>query len=121
MVDQQDARGEGIGLGHSLAADDPAVQRLEGFHELLIGIRSAMQRPAFAEQAPSAVVFGRDFEANGAGGFLRHRHARRRDPDARQRTAESRRSQRLARASRSPPFPISSSSNRPVQSDAGGP
>ena len=55
------------------------------------------QRPAFAEQAPAAVVLGGDFQADRGGGFLRHRHARRRDPHARQRTAEAGILQRLAR------------------------
>ena len=97
MVDQEDARGEGVGLGQPFAADDPAAQRLEGLHELLIGVGGAIERPAFAEQAPPAVVLGRDFETDGAGGFLRHGHARRRDPHARQRTAEAGVLQRLAR------------------------
>ncbi len=70
---------------------------VEGLHELLIGVGGAIERPACAEQAPPAVVLGRDLETNGAGGLLRHRHARGRDPHARQRTAETGILQRLAR------------------------
>src|SRR5258708_17368473 len=88
MVDQQDARGEGVGVRKLRAAADPAAQRLEGFHELLIGIRRTLKRPAFAEQTPSAVVLGGDFEADRACGLFGNWYARWRDPDPRQRTAQ---------------------------------
>jgi len=62
MMDQQDPRGEGIGLGERLAAPDRSAQRLEGFHEFQVGVGSALQRPALAEQAAAAVVLGGDFD-----------------------------------------------------------
>ena len=51
MVDQEDPRGEGIGITELPAAIDPATQRLEGLHEFEIGIGGAIKRPARAEQA----------------------------------------------------------------------
>src|ERR1700692_501010 len=98
MVDQQDARGEGVGLGELLAAADPTAQRLEGFHEFLISIRGAVERPAFAEQTPATIILGGNFQADRACGLFGNRYARWRDPHARERTAEARVLQRIARS-----------------------
>src|SRR5882724_1447926 len=46
MVDHKDSGGEGLGIRQPLAATDPTSQRLEGFHEFLIGICGALERPA---------------------------------------------------------------------------
>ena len=73
-------------------------QRLERFHEFQIGIRGALERPTRAEQSPSAVVFGGDFQPDRAGRFLRDRHARWRHPYARQRATKTGIFKRLARS-----------------------
>src|SRR5256885_7434019 len=52
LVDQQDARGKGFDVGE-LVARHPASQRLKALHEAAIGLRGALERPAFAEQPPS--------------------------------------------------------------------
>src|SRR6476646_8662202 len=51
MVDQKDSRRESLRVGERGAASDPAVQRLEGLHEFLVGVGGAVKRPALAEQA----------------------------------------------------------------------
>src|SRR6266567_9034820 len=73
IVDQQDPRGEGVGVRERFAAADPASQRLKRFHEFQIGTRGAMQRPALAEQTPAAVILGGDFQTDRGGRFLRDR------------------------------------------------
>ena len=90
------------------------MKRFEGFPERLIGVGGAIERPASAEQAQSAVVFGRDFKTESAGGFLRNRHARRRHPHPGSGLPKPAFFSASRAASRSPPLPISSSSNRPV-------
>src|SRR5258708_17885779 len=97
MMDQQNPRGESVGVRKRLAAADPAAQRLKGFHELLVGIRGAIERPALAEQTPAGLVLGGNFETDRARGFLRDRRARRCYPHARQRTAKPGILQRLTR------------------------
>ena len=47
MVDQQDPRGEGVDIRQPFAAADPAPQRLEGFHELQIGVGGAIAAASF--------------------------------------------------------------------------
>ena len=97
MMDQQDSGGEGIGLGERVGTLAPGAQRRKRSHELLVGAGSAVERPALPQQPPAAVVLGRDLQPDRAGGLLRDRHTRRRDPDARQRAAEAGILQRLAR------------------------
>src|SRR5260370_26425868 len=97
MMNQQDARGEGLAVRERLAAADPAAQRLKGFHELLIGIRGAIERPALAEQTPAGLVLGGNFETERGCCFLRDRRARRCYPHARQRAAKAGILQRLTR------------------------
>src|SRR5258707_11174138 len=96
-MDQQDARGKTVGVRQGFAVVDPAAQWLKRLHELEIGIRGAIERPAFAEQPPPAVVLGRDFEPDCARGLLRHWNTRWRDPYPGQRAAEACVLQRLAR------------------------
>ena len=52
IMDQQNPRGEGVGVRQPLAPADPAAQRLEGFHEFQIGVGGAIERPALAQQPP---------------------------------------------------------------------
>ncbi|OIQ66408.1 hypothetical protein GALL_520220 [mine drainage metagenome] len=96
-MDQQNPRGERIQLRQPRTPADPAPQRFESFHEFQIGVRGAIERPAFAKQAPAAVVLGGYFEPDRRCCLFRNRDARRRDPHAGQRTAEPGIFQRLAR------------------------
>src|SRR5258706_3588436 len=97
VVDQQDPRGERVGVRKPLAPADPAPQRLKRFHELQVSVRGAIERPALTEQAPAAVVLGGNLQTDRARSLFRNRHAGRRDPYARQRAAETRILQRLSR------------------------
>src|SRR5712691_6921866 len=59
--------------------------------------RGAIERPALAEETPSAIVLGRDLQPDRARGLLGYWDTRRRDPDPRQRAAEAGVRERLAR------------------------
>src|ERR1700710_3141288 len=89
MVKQQDSRRESIRIGEFFAPADPAAERLEGFDEFEISVRSAIKRPTLSQQAASAVIFGRYFQPDRLRGFFRNRHAGGRNPDTGQRAAEA--------------------------------
>src|SRR5579871_6789367 len=75
VMDQKNARDEGIEIAELLAGANPVAQGCKRLHEFQVRIGGAFERPALAQEPPPAVVLGRDFEPDRARGFRRDGHA----------------------------------------------